>query len=279
MDWVPIKDALRFYGGDIRQRNQLGELTSISIRKDELFGDEKVYRTLNALFFPELVNERERIETEGKMLNPAVILRIEDIFDIIKRIYTAMNNEEWRHEGVICSRRMERSSTLKYLEQGFLPSFYSTSKGDYQTEYGDKARIVLLEFALQPEVPYVDFSKALGSEYLKAEEQEILLPPFLPVELEAMKLAKSDLNIRDMYGKPPVGKYYVHVKKYSGHERLSSHEKAEKWSWITEKKRLKDMAAVMEHLSQKRILRENEEKDYIQWKYVFQEFCRKGIFC
>lgn len=279
MDWVYIKDALRFYGGDVRKRTPLGELTVSDIQNDGLFDDEKIYRTLNSLFFPGLVNERERIETEGKMLNPAVVLRIKDVFEIVRKIYASMNNEEWHYKSVICSRRIERGSTLKYLKQGFLPSFYSTSRGNYQTDYSDKAELVLLEFALGQEVPYVDFSKALEKEYLKVKEQEILLPPFLPVELEELKLGKSDLNIRDMYGNPPVGKYRVYAKKYLCHERLAKEEVAEKWSWLTDERRLEDMAAIVKQLNQKQVLRENEERDYMEWKCVFQELCRKTVFC
>lgn len=267
---LSIKDALRYYGGDTRIRDQSGRLTNVRQQSDALLGDEKIYRTLNALLYPGIENEKERILIEGHVLNPAAVLRFSETFEVIRRIYSAMNCSEWKHNDVVCCRRIERSSAERYLKRGFLPSFYSTSTGPYRREYADKAKIILLEFVLCPETPYVDFSRALGSEYLKAREQEVLLPPFLPVELEERKMEGQELFIRDMHGNPPVKKYIVHVKKGQFHEMLNTREIKLPWEWLVDKKRLEMVAGALELMNQKEIWSGKEIENYIEWKRVMQ---------
>ena len=81
-------DMLRFYGGDIHQKNKEGEyvitnnLVNPKNKEDMLWGDKDAYRTLNALLFEGIENEKERIYKEKRKLNPVFIELIENTLDI-----------------------------------------------------------------------------------------------------------------------------------------------------------------------------------------------------
>lgn len=69
-------DALRFYGGDTRERCSNGYMGRES--KDAMYGDKNAYRTLNALLFEGAKNEQERIWTEYHIMNTEFIRRIDE---------------------------------------------------------------------------------------------------------------------------------------------------------------------------------------------------------
>lgn len=71
--------ALHLYGGDPIER-----------KTDPLYGDVNAYRTMNALLFEGINNEKERIWEEGKQLNPAFLERIEDTINLYKNIFSIM---------------------------------------------------------------------------------------------------------------------------------------------------------------------------------------------
>lgn len=86
-------DMLRFYGGDIHQKNKEGEyvitnnLVNPKNKEDMLWGDKDAYRTLNALLFEGIENEKERIYKEKRKLNPVFIELIENTLDIYRGNY------------------------------------------------------------------------------------------------------------------------------------------------------------------------------------------------
>ena len=106
-------DMLRFYGGDIHQKNKEGEyvITNnlvnpknkggdvrertddgvlIDTCKDDLWSDKTAYRTLNALLFEGIENEKERIYKEKRKLNPVFIELIENTLEIYRGIFAVM---------------------------------------------------------------------------------------------------------------------------------------------------------------------------------------------
>ena len=85
-------DALRLYGGDIRKRCSNGSIGSIS--RDSIYGDDALYRTLNALLFEGNENELERILKEGHKLNSDFIRRIDETVQIYTDIFTLMKEEK-----------------------------------------------------------------------------------------------------------------------------------------------------------------------------------------
>lgn len=92
-------------------------------------------------------------------------------------------------------------------------SFVSTSKKSYDTEFAEKDGIVLLEIQLNNHIPYLDLEKVLGDEYKNYWEREVLLSPFLSIDIEKIELEYEERKIKDMNGKIPVGKYRIVPKE------------------------------------------------------------------
>ncbi|HIS60641.1 MAG TPA: hypothetical protein IAC14_00075 [Candidatus Scybalomonas excrementigallinarum] len=206
-------DALRLYEGDIRIRNKKGKLV-YGQSKNILYRDENAYRTLNALLFPEIHSEYSRIHLEKHQLNIEFVKNIEGTIEIFYHIFSLMckmrNNEE---NSTILVRRVDRKSALQEYKKGIMCSFVSTSKKSYDTEFAEKDGIVLLEIQLNNHIPYLDLEKVLGDEYKNYWEREVLLSPFLSIDIEKIELEYEERKIKDMNGKIPVGKYRIVPKE------------------------------------------------------------------
>lgn len=203
-------DAVRLYEGDIRIRDEEGNLVNRQLF-DSFYGDKNAYRTLNALLFPGISNEKSRIQREGKQLNPIFLEKIDKTIDIYCHIFRFMcweyriRDKEW-----VIAKRVERLSSLALLKQGQTLSFISASKASYDKEFAKKDGVILIEIHISPDVPYLDFEKALGMEYKNIGEREVLLAPFVDIEINEMELTlKEKRTIRDINGNPPVGKYRI----------------------------------------------------------------------
>ncbi len=208
-------DALRLYEGDIRIRDEAGNLLSRQ-SSDDFYKNKDAYRTLNALLFAGIYNEYSRIEREGKKLKAVFLEQIEETIRLYCRIFGLMcrNTGGEGRDGVI-AKRVERESSLALLKEGRTVSFFSASKAGYQEDFAEKDGIILLEVHIPPEVPYLDFEKVLGSEYQSIEEREILLPPFVSVAVREEALQPAEQRrIRDIRKKPPKGKYRMNAVKF-----------------------------------------------------------------
>ena len=107
-------------------------------------------------------------------------------------------------------RRVDRKASLSAYKKGHTESFVSCSKGPYGTDFSKKNQVILLEIEISENSPYVDYQQILQKEYEKWDEQEILFPPFLPLNMEEMDLSNREkLSIHDMHGNPPIGKYLL----------------------------------------------------------------------
>ena len=84
------KDAIRFYQGDIRQRDSKGNLIEKS-KRSGFYGIEGAYRTMNCLMFDGIKNEEERIAEGNGKLEPAIFEEIEKVIEVYCDIYRAMN--------------------------------------------------------------------------------------------------------------------------------------------------------------------------------------------
>lgn len=208
-------DALRLYEGDIRIRDEAGNLLSRQ-SSDDFYKNKDAYRTLNALLFAGICNEYSRIEREGKKLKAVFLEQIEETIRLYCRIFGLMcrNTGGEGRDGVI-AKRVERESSLALLKEGRTVSFFSASNAGYQEDFAEKDGIILLEVHIPPEVPYLDFEKVLGSEYQSIEEREILLPPFVSVAVREEALQPAEQRrIRDIRKKPPKGKYRMNAVKF-----------------------------------------------------------------
>lgn len=153
-------DMLRFYGGDIHQKNKEGEyvitnnLVNPKNKEDVLWGDRDAYRTLNALLFDGIENEKERIYKEKRKLNPVFIELIENTLEIYRGIFAVMCRKKGNQLSVSKVKRVDRKASLMAYLKGHTESFVSCTNGEYDDEFASKNNIILLEIESLENTPY-----------------------------------------------------------------------------------------------------------------------------
>ena len=98
---------------------------------------------------------------------------------------------------------------------GCTVSFTSTSTGGFLRSYGDRIGIALIEFEIPAGIPCFPFAEMLKEEYKKTEEQEILLPPGLALEIREIPLQAEDTQIHDAEGNPPLVNAHIRIAGYA----------------------------------------------------------------
>lgn len=190
--------AVRFYEGDIPAAD----------RDDPFWGDARAYVTLNALLFGGVQSEYTRVR-EGKRLNPAMLADIPRLCGVYRALFSAA--QKGAQDTECCGYRVERAGDFRRcLTAGMTQAFTSTSRSGFLPEYGDKQEIVLLTYHLPAGTPVLIFA-ALLPDYLKASENELLLPPFLRFHAESRPMNADDRRITDMDGAPPAAAYDVYI--------------------------------------------------------------------
>lgn len=181
--------AVQYYEGDIPAAD----------RGDPFWGDPKAYVSLNALLFAGLRSERLRVQ-EGKCLNPAVFSDPERLLDVFAALLAAASPCKEPAEGF----RVERADDFAaYAEARETRSFTSTCRDGFLPAYGDKRGIVLLHWTLPAGTPCIILAELLA-DYGKADENELLLPPFLPFSCSRRPLTAAESAVTDCEGRPPL---------------------------------------------------------------------------
>lgn len=179
--------ALRYYIGDVTG-------------SDAFYGDPKAYVTLNSLFFPEIATERARA-AEGKFLNTAMISDTERLLGFFAELFSAFRKR--RAETDQHTFRVERYSDYCLAnERGATVSLTSTSKAGFLREYRDRLGIALMKFCISAGTPCIDVAAELDC-YAKSEEAEILLPPFVELNISKIHITGDELGVLDSAGEPP----------------------------------------------------------------------------
>ena len=188
--------AVRFYEGDLT-----------GLPADDAFcADEKAYVSINALLFPGIGSEITRVK-EGKRLNPAIPADLPRLSALYLALLSAAKKgaKSEQAEGF----RVERAADFSAVAAaGRTLAFTSTGTGGFLPAYGDKNGIVLLHFTVPTGTPCIDMAQMLPV-YRKAEEQELLLPPFLPFWLSERPLTGAERQITDQNGDPPSKAYEI----------------------------------------------------------------------
>lgn len=186
--------AVRFYEGD---------LTGLPAG-DPFYADEKAYVSLNALLFPGIGSEVTRVR-EGKRLNPALPADLPRLTALCRALLSAAKKgaKPRQTEGF----RVERTADFSDVAAaGETKAFTSTAADGFLPAYGDKNGIVLLHFTVPAGTPCIDMAELLPV-YRKADEREILLPPFLPFSVSERPLTDAERQITDQSGDPPSAAY------------------------------------------------------------------------
>lgn len=261
-------DAIRYYQGDIRKRNKERQIV-----KDEMeegfFGTPSAYRTMNCLMFDGIINEENRIsEGNGKII-PELLLEVEKIIEVFCDIYRAMCKyvSEFGNNEKMLTYRTDRKVSVEEMKKGYTVSFVSTSRNDMPEEFLQrKTGLVLLNFVFSQKIPHLDFRRILKEDYLFKEQDEVLLPPFLKIELERVELTEREKQYCDINGQPPCAKYLVEVKGIRSWY-LGSMGQKRKALTLECKQR---SAEILKKMVNKEIVTEEEKKEYCLWKKEIQ---------
>lgn len=178
--------AVRFYTGDVSGT-------------DGFYSDSKAYVVLNALFFPDIDTEKARAD-EGKYLNPEIISDIPRLTGFFESLFSAFRKSVLPED--ITTYRVERMADYSIIRKNMeTVSMTSTSSAGFLNAYRDRKGIALMKFSLSAGLHCIDIVKVLPY-YLKSDEAEILLPPFMPLEITENELSESEIYITDSDGRP-----------------------------------------------------------------------------
>ena len=243
-------DMLRFYGGDIHQKNKEGEyvitnnLVNPKNKEDVLWGDRDAYRTLNALLFEGIENEKERIYKEKRKLNPVFIELIENTLEIYRGIFAVMCRKKGNQLSVSKVKRVDRKASLMAYLKGHTESFVSCTNGEYDDEFASKNNIILLEIESLENTPYVDYQQVITmQEYCNYDEKEVLFPPFLSLNVSEIELTTKVIykqldRIQQLIEKmEPTDIRVKHRECYLGNRCLfDKGNYANRWKMLEDKK-------------------------------------------
>lgn len=209
------ENAIRFYIGDVSGN-------------DAFFSDLKAYVVLNSLFFPNITTESARAN-EGKYLNPAIIADIPRLMGFFESLFSAFKKSVITEN--ILTYRVERMTDYNLIrERSTSISMTSTSVSGFLNAYRDRRGIALMRFSLPENTPCcINISNSLPY-YSKQEEAEVLLPPFMKLDIEEIPLTQKETEITDSDGKPPYVSCTVKtagIEKYSGNIPVLSYDGSE----------------------------------------------------
>lgn len=188
-------NALRYYTGDENAYPGMPR-------------DSKAYCTLNALFYDDLSSELAR-SAEGRLLNPDMLQDTHRTLGFCCDLLRATTLGEGNREEMRVYRVARQTDVEDMRRAGQTVSFTSTSKKGFLNSYTDKTNLILLEFILPIHTPQADVAELLEKD--DKDEQEVLLPPWLPITFEPRKLTEAEKSIRDRQGNPPQEAYLITV--------------------------------------------------------------------
>ncbi len=185
------KSALKYYTGDVSGNNPF-------------WSEPKAYLVLNSLFYDGIETEKART-AEGKFLNPAILDDVDRLLDFYDNMFSAFR--KCRADRDIITYRVERQSDfLPVRNTNHTVSFTSTSVSGFLDAYRDRKKITLIKFVIPESISCINVAESLDF-YAKAEEAEILLPPFMKLDLLKTVPTEKELSITDCDGNSPEESY------------------------------------------------------------------------
>ncbi len=263
-EWMSV----RFYMGD-------PEVVSGGMFR----GGPKAYNTINALLHPGTENEKDKAR-EGRVIRLEDPEHLDSYLRLIGDVFRAMEKYRLQKLRENASRRItcriDRFSSLERFvrNQNCVYGFFSTCKYGFLPEYAHaKADIVLLEADRDETVPWLDFEEALGTQYAKPEEAEILLPFGMRIrDMEQIPLTEQEKEIyTDLNNRPPCGKWRLSVTM-PGFSPLPERELRDLHEAVTDEAAVEQIRRSMKQLSAGRDLPFAEEVFYGEWKKNIQKY-------
>lgn len=235
------------------------------------------YQTFNLLMMEGFAGENVRIRQERQRPYGCYILEwqhtLEIMMDILQAQYKFMEYDQGTAPGAYTLHRVDRQVNFDMMcrrKETF--AFTSTSKAGFLQELArPKKELVLLNVILTRPVPFVDYGRLLGRAYVYADEQEVLLPPFLEVlRVSEESLAYTDQMRFPTHGMEGLKKYTVEFGTFSPGEVVA--DETALIEWLDENKQT--AAAVLEQLCEGHPPSADEKAVYLGWKERFQQLTR-----
>lgn len=264
------KKRLKFYQGDT------------ACEKDELLKEfysvPKAYLVMNSLMYDGIENERIRIEKEGKFLNSKLFYDIEEIIEVYISIFNLMKYCYELRESTdeVITYRLDRKYSLECFQKGSLVSFTSTSKNsDYDKEYfRKKDGLVIFNFRISSEIPYIDINEILGKDTRFSEQNEILLPPFLSIKMKELVLNEKEKIYRDVNHNPPIGKYEITLENNIERNESDGKTVQELRNYLVDIENIKNAVDVIDRITSHKNIDETGIEKYVEWKKCFKGLIR-----
>ena len=146
--------------------------------------DANAYMTINAMMFPGIDNELERIFDDNTTLSTSSIYNIEELLRTSCDLYSAMYKYGKRMAKNKIGYKIARASTAKQIaDEGRIISNFSTSQKGYSKGF-KKDNISIIQAMIKAGTPCADFLEILGKDdYMYIKENEVLVAPMCIVKV------------------------------------------------------------------------------------------------
>lgn len=241
------------------------------------------YQTFNMMMFPGVGNEITRILDYRNSIEPNDFMDAKQILSLSEKIYSAMYKYSKKMlQDEYVSRTDTRDSFNETEKRGETLSFFSTTAAQSYFKY-IKANTVIIDAVIEKGAVCIDYREVLPNNLKAYSEQEILVSPFTPVEIEEAEMNDDEKSFLDDNGNPPERKVKMRIKKQPDVTPLTDEEKKdkeEKLSIYYNEEYIDNAVEFLEYLKTmskgktKEQVLENIDKEkmqmYIEWKEAFQ---------
>ena len=248
--------------------------------------DLQAYKTINAMNYPGISNELERIFDDRTVINPTAIFQTEELMQRSLDLYSVMYKYGQRMDRDRKAFRVDRASAAQLVyDTGRVVSNFSTSTTGYKSF--SKADIALEEVVIRKGTPCADFKEVLGHhDYELATEAEILVAPGAVVTSEQPRPPQSqeELKMKNKSFGPASAVYVMTISPPEKPQELTEAEEEDvfKSSQFVFNEDNRKKAAVfiakLLDLSQQgyskqdviQMMDSEDLKAYLDWKEAFQ---------
>ena len=267
------KFAIRIYEGVNPGGGSLGD-------------DMNAYKTINAMNYPGISNELERIFDDKSAINPSAIFQHAELMQKSLDLFSVMYKYGQRMTKDRRGYRVDRASAAKLVyETGKTVSNFSTSTTGYKNF--SKADIALEEVTIMQGTPCADFKEVLGMyHYELATESEILVAPGCIVDSKpprAPETAEEKKMKNKSYG-PASAVYEMTISAPEKPKELTQEEEEDVFksemfiSDVENRKKAASFIAKLLDLSHQgyskedvmKVIDPDELANYLEWKEAFQ---------
>lgn len=253
------------------------------------------YAIMNMLMFPGLIKEKSNFfNYDYSRINPEVIRDPKELIDIVLNMYSAMYKYGRNVKDEKRVFRVESTDTTEILQDvNETISFMSTTedRGNIKYYFDEgvfvKNKTSIVEIIIPPNTPYVDFSVLEEGGYDKEGgsngEEEILIAPFLPIDIEEEEIDEDWIELHDLKGNIPK-KQIIKILPQEDIIPLSKEEEEDKKAslsilydeeihseaiaFLEDCKKYKTMEDALAGISPERV------EKYLKWKEAFQKSIR-----